>query len=814
MGSEKAAGWPARVWAAVGGGLIALVGLALLAGGGWLIYLRGSPYYFLAGAAIVATGVMLVRRQPTAGLVYAATLAVTLGWAIWEAGIRFWPLVPRLFAPAVLGLFVLLVIPATRRARWRGQSAAAVAVMSVACLGALGAALPETYRWGQSEAGAQVKGAVAAAEAVSDWRYYGRDPGGARYAPVDQINRENVGRLKVAWTFRTGEKPQRGNQDQNTPLQVGDTLYVCTPTNIVIALDADSGREKWRHDPKVSSHFWHRCRGVGYWDGTQPKVALSGAPAAKAAPAKAAQPPAAPKPAAAPAEEEAAAPACRRRILSTTINAQLFALDAETGRRCPGFGENGLVDLKIGVGPIKRGFYFQTSTPTVVGDLVVIGGWVADNQELSEPSGVVRAFDVETGELAWAWDLGDPAIDKLPPEGETYTRGTPNVWSTPAFDPDLGLIYLPTGNATPDYWGSHRSQASEAYSSSVVALDIATGKERWKFQTVHHDVWDYDVPAQPMLIDFPLKDGGTAPALIQLTKRGQIFVLDRRTGQPLTRVVESPVPQGAAPGEWLSPTQPYSVEMPAVGVERLTEKMMWGATPLDQLACRIMFRNARYEGDFTPPGADKPAIQHPGNAGGMNWGSGAYDARRGLLIVSDVRMPQTVRLKASGKPELALSRAKDRPKQSLKAVAYEADNIWMLSPLFAPCLQPPHGMLSAIDLRKREIVWQVPAGTAEYQAPLGLKSHLPIPIGTLGIGGPVTTAGGVTFRASTTDPYLWAYDNATGKVLWKARLPVPSTATPMTYVSGKSGKQYVVVNAGGAAMSPEKGDYVVAYALP
>jgi quinate dehydrogenase (quinone) len=452
----------------------------------------------------------------------------------------------------------------------------------------------------------------------------------------------------------------------------------------------------------------------------------------------------------------------------------------------------------------------------VVGDNVIIGGWVADNQELAEPSGAVRAFNVVTGELAWAWDLGNPEISKLPPEGETYTRGTPNVWSTPAFDPALNLVYLPTGNATPDYWGSHRSAQSEKYSSSIVALDATTGKERWRFQTVHHDVWDYDVPSQPMLIDFPV-DGGTAPALVQLTKRGQIFVLDRRTGEPLTRVVEVRVPQGAQPGEWLSKTQPYSVEMPTVGVERLTEAKMWGATPLDQLACRIIFKCLRYDGDFTPPGGETPSLQFPGNAGGMNWGSGAYDPRRGLLIVSDVRMPQSVSLKRSNKPELALSRAKDRPPQSLKAVSYKADNMWLLSPIFAPCLQPPHGMLTAIDLKSRQIVWQVPAGTAEAQAPFGLQSHLPIPIGTLGLAGPITTAGGVTFRAATTDAYLRAYDNATGKELWKAPLPVPSSATPMTYVSPRTGKQYVVVTAGGSsapAPNAPKGDYVIAYALP
>ncbi|WP_296597941.1 membrane-bound PQQ-dependent dehydrogenase, glucose/quinate/shikimate family [Phenylobacterium sp.] len=828
MASDKPAGWPARIWAFVGGGLVALVGAAVLLGGGWLVFLDGSPYYLLAGAAIVGAGVMLARRHPAAGLLYAAVLAATLIWGLWEAGFEFWPLLPRLFAPAVLGLFVLLVIPSAPKGPLRGQSGLAVAVFSVVCIGVLGLALPATYTWGQAEAPAQVTGAAPPAEPGSDWRYYGRDPGGARYAPVDQINRENVDELKVAWTFRTGEKPNRGSQDQNTPMQVGDTLYVCTPTNVVIALDADSGKEKWRHDPKVKPAYWNRCRGVGYWDGSQPKVAVAGVRAAAAAPpakgavqaAKPAPQPAALKPAAlkpataAPVAQAAAAPLCRRRVLSTTINAQLFALDAATGQRCPGFGKDGMVDLSTGIGPIKPGFYFQTSTPTVIGDKVIIGGWVADNQELSEPSGVVRAFDVVTGALIWAWDLGDPSIDKLPPEGRTYTRGTPNVWSTPAFDPELGLIYLPIGNATPDYWGSHRSMASEAYSSSVVAVDVNTGKMKWAYQTVHHDLWDYDVPSQPMLIDFPTK-AGAAPALIQLTKRGQIFVLDRRTGEPLTKVVEVRVPGGPQPGEWVFPTQPYSVEMPTIGVERLDEKMMWGATPLDQLYCRIQFQRLRYDGDFTPPGSsEKPSLQYPGNAGGMNWGSGAYDARRGLLIVSDVRMPQTVALKPSNRPELDATRIKaDRPPQSLKAVPYKADNNWFLSPLFAPCVQPPHGMLTAIDLRTRQIVWRVPAGTAEAQAPLGLKSHLPIPIGTFGIGGPVTTAGGVTFRAATTDAYLRAYDNATGKVLWAAPLPVPSSATPMTYVSPKTGKQYVVVTAGGAMMSPEKGDYVVAYAL-
>ncbi|MDZ4371027.1 MAG: membrane-bound PQQ-dependent dehydrogenase, glucose/quinate/shikimate family [Phenylobacterium sp.] len=837
MVSDREAGWPTRIWAWVGGGLVALVGLPLLLGGGYLVFRGGSPYYLLAGAGVFATGIMAVRRHPAAGLVYAVTLAATLAWALWESGFAFWPLLPRIFAPAILGLFLLLVIPTARRGSRRDQAGAAVALMSVVLLGVQGAAVPATFTWGQAEAPAVVRPQAPAGERTGDWRAYGQDPGGSRYSPVDQINRENVDELKVAWTFRTGVPPTRGDQDQNTPQMVGDTVYACTPTNVVIALEAHTGREKWRHDPKVKQHFWHRCRGVGYWDGAEPKLAVLGppapivpgptltpvgqpkSPATKIAALPRAMQPRASAPAESPplaAEAVAPEPACLRRILSSTINAQLIALDADTGRRCPGFGQDGVVDLSVGMGAYEGPFYFQTSMPTVAGDLVIVGGWVLDNRELGEPSGVVRAYDVVTGELAWAWDLGNPGVDKLPPEGETYTRGTPNMWSTPAYDPSLGLIYLPIGNATPDYWGSHRSAASERYSSSVVALDVRTGKERWRFQTVHHDVWDYDVPSQPMLVDFPV-GAGSAPALIQLTKRGQIFVLDRRTGRPLTRVVESSTPQGPMPGEWLSPTQPYSVEMPAVGAEALSERRMWGATPLDQLYCRIRFRSVRYDGDFTPPGSpERPALQFPGNAGGMNWGSGAFDPRRGLLIVSDARMPQTVALERTAEPGLSLTRTKDRPPQSARAISYKSRNDWMLSPVFAPCLEPPHGMVTAIDVHTRRIVWQAPAGTAEAQAPLGLKSHLPIPIGTLGVGGPITTAGGVTFRAATTDAYLWAYDNATGKVLWKGALPVPAAGTPATYVSPSTGKQYVVVSAGGAMGNPRapKGDYVVAFALP
>ena len=730
----------ARIWAVVGGALVALVGLLLLWGGVQLLGLGGSPYYAVAGLAVALAGVLLALRRAEGGWVYGLTLLATLVWALGEAGLRFWPLLPRLFAPAVLGGFACLVLLAAPRSARRATALAASGAGSALLVLVLLAALPATWSQGVATERAPAAAAAGAAAPAGDWRFYGRDPGGTRFAPFDQITSANVARLRVAWTAHTGEAPHSGSEDQDTPVQIGNILYACTPTDVVVAMDADSGRVLWRHDPHVQPGFWNRCRGVGVYE----------AAAARNAGAK------------------PAAAACGRRIVNSTIDGRLFELDAATGAPCAAFGRGGVIDLNAGMGPVKGNFYQPTSMPTVVGDRIVIGGWVTDNLKLGEPSGVVRAFDAEDGHLVWAWDIGNSAATGAPPAGYTYTLGTPNVWSTPAFDPKLGLVYLPTGNATPDYWGSHRSSLTERFSSSVVAVDVATGREQWSFQTVHHDLWDYDVPAQPLLADFPLGGGRTAPALIQLTKRGQVFVLDRATGRPLVATVEKPVPGGAQPGEWTSPTQPYSTGMPTLEGERLTEAAMWGVTPLDQLACRILFKRARYEGDFTPPGSPaRPSLQWPGQGGGQNWGSGAWDPQRGLLIVPGVRTPQTVALRpytgaALGKAGGALASLvrssgpmapiDQRPPQSRGAVRYVSVNTPMVGPAFAPCLEPPNGELTAIDLATRKVVWRVPTGTAANSGPFGTASHLPIPIGTVGLGGPVATAGGLVFHASTTDP--------------------------------------------------------------
>jgi len=834
-------------------GLLFVGGVALLIGGVWLISLGGSWYFALAGLGLISSGGLIAAGRPGGAWLYLLVLIGTAVWAIWEVGPAFWPLVSRLAAPVVIGVFVALAAPALRRrpvqiARGPAWTVAALLVLMVAA-GGWRAFQPVPLIEAASTPDLQ---ADEIADTGEDWSAYGRGLAGRRFVPADQIDAGNVDRLEVAWTFQTGDPPGppsgNGAEDQNTPIQIGDTLYVCTVTNIVHALNVDTGERKWTFDPEAESPFWQRCRGVGYYAagaaaaaadtdetevGTETAAAEGAEPdipaEAEADEANTAEADAdtneddptdgpvasiAGDQAAAEAPQAAAGPvACAGRIVLSTIDARLIELDAETGEPCAAFGDGGTVDLKVGMGEVRPGFYFQTSAPTVAGDLIIIGGWVVDNVMVGEPSGVIRAFDARNGDLVWAWDMGAPDRIGAPPEGETYTPGTPNMWSTPAVDPELGLIYIPTGNATPDFFGGHRSEVAEQYSSSIVALDLEDGREVWSFQTVHHDVWDYDVPSQPALHDLPDGDGGTIPVLVQATKRGQTFMLNRETGEPVAEVEERPVPQGAAEGDWLAETQPYSVGLPAVGVEPLTEARMWGATPFDQLWCRIRFRQLRYEGEFTPPGLTA-SLQWPGYFGGMNWGSGTIHAPSGYFIINDTRSPHRVQLVPREEADDADAAESHSGLSAQYGTPYGAAKETFMSPLGIPCQEPPYGSLTAIDLVSRQIAWQVPMGTVEDTGPLGIRLGLPIPVGMPTVGGPFSTGSGLVFYAGTLDFAIRALDVATGEVLWHHRLPVGAQGNPMSYVSPTTGRQYVVVSAGGARQSAERGDYVIAFALP
>lgn len=778
-------------WAVlVVGLLILLAGGALAFGGFELLQLGGSPYYLLAGAGLLVSGGLILMRKAAGLWLYLIVFMVTLAWGIGEVGLAFWPLFPRLFAPLVLLLFVLLIAPGLVAGPWR--FGALPRRSSLLAAGATAIALAGFGVGGFMEHGVispdqGLPASSSTAAGVSDWRYVGGNAGGTRYAAQSQINLENVKDLKVAWTLRTGDLSGEGRADESTPLQIGDTLYTCTPNNHILAIDAASGKLRWQFDPEAKPGLpWRKCRGVSYYE--QPATA-------------------------------GRAQECQRRIIFNTIDARLMALDASSGKPCAGFGQNGTVDLKQGMGDVPPGFYLQTSPPTVARGLVVIGGWVADNMAADAPGGVIRAFSAETGELVWAWDPGNPLVTKEPLENGHYTRSTPNAWGMMSADEKLGMVYVPTGNPAGDFWGGERRPGDDAHSSSVIALDIATGRLKWKFQTVHHDLWDYDVASQPLLYDIPDGKGGAVPALVQLTKQGQIYLLNRETGKPLAQVEERPVAQDGMPGEHLSPTQPFSVGMPSPSAGTLSESTMWGLTPLDQLWCRINFRQSRYEGMYTPPTL-KRSIMYPGPAGGYNWGSGAIDEKQGYLIVSDIRLSFYQRLVSRAEFNKANTGLNTHfvGMSPVQGAPYAADYGYLMSPLGVPCVQPPFGTITAIDLKTHKIAWQRPAGTTRDIGPLGIRTNLSMPIGLGTVGGPLVTSSGLVFYSGTQDRYVRAINARNGAEVWKARLPVGSTAAPMTYVT-KNGRQFVVVNAAGSmpvsALNPmPKGDYIIAYALP
>ncbi|WP_313487637.1 glucose/quinate/shikimate family membrane-bound PQQ-dependent dehydrogenase [Pseudescherichia sp.] len=765
-------------------GLLIIIGLAIGIPGIKLLSLGGSVYFLVMGVAMLISALLIIKNRTSGIVLYALAFIASAIWAVSDAGWDFWPLFSRLFTFGVLAFLAALLWPFLTVSTNKKPAFGLAAAIALALLVSAGWMFkPQTLVTANEDVPVQP---VAKGSQQTDWKHWGNTTHGDRFAALDQINKQNVNQLEVAWTAHTGDIPQSngsGAEDQNTPLQVGDTLFVCTPYSKVLALDVDSGKEKWRYDSKATAPNWQRCRGLGYYEDAQ----------------------AVPVPAAQPA-------ACARRLFLPTTDARLIAINADNGQPCADFGDNGAVDLSVGMGEVKPGYYQQTSTPLVAGNVVVVGGRVADNYSTGEPPGVVRAYDVHTGKLAWAWDPGNPAITGLPPEGQTYTRGTPNVWSAMSYDARLNLVYLPTGNATPDFFAGERTALDDKYSSSIVAVDATTGQVRWHYQTTHHDLWDFDLPAQPLLYDLPDGKGGTTPVLVQTSKQGMIFMLNRETGEPVAKVEERPVPAGNVEGERYSPTQPYSVGMPMIGNQTLTESDMWGATPIDLLICRIEFKAMRHEGVFTPPGLDR-SLQFPGSLGGMNWGSVSVDPNNGLMFVNDMRL---------GLANYMVPRAKVAKNASgiemgivpMEGTPYGAMRERFLSPLGIPCQKPPFGTMSAVDLKSGKLVWQVPVGTVQDTGPLGIRMHMPIPIGMPTLGASLSTQSGLLFFAGTQDFYLRAFDTATGNEIWKARLPVGSQSGPMTYVSPKTGKQYIVINAGGARQSPDRGDYIIAYALP
>lgn len=621
---------------------------------------------------------------------------------------------------------------------------------------------------------------------TSEWPEYGSDKGGLRFSPLSQITPENVAGLKVAWTYHHGDISDGSNGVSRTsfnatPIVVDGGLYFCTGMNRVIALEPETGRELWTFDPqtvlrKLEGPYPRTCRGVAYHAG----------------------------------DGSGSTRACSARIFTGTIDSELIALDAKTGLACQDFGVRGRVALREGIGDAPPWEYYPTSPPLVVGDVVVVGALISDNLRVDAPSGVVRAFDVRSGELRWAWDPVPPdvAAKSRPPGAPKYRSGTANVWSILSADEKRGLVYVPTGNAPPDYFAANRA-GLDFYSSSVVALRADTGRVAWHFQTVHHDVWDYDVPAQPVLFEFRGADG-PVPALVQATKMGHLFLLNRETGEPLFPVEERPVPKTDVPGESLSPTQPFPTHPPPIHPARLAPSDAWGFSFWDRGKCAEIIAGYRSEGVFTPPSL-RGSIEFPGPAGGPNWGSVAVDTAKQILYVNQMHLASVVQLLARDEYEAIRDSGEwTYPNELYPMVGtpYAVRRSPLLGPLGSPCNAPPWGTLMAIDLVSGKTLWSSTLGTTRDQAPFPLW----LPLGAPNLGGSIATAGGLVFIGATTDKFLRGFDARSGEEIWRQRLPYTANATPITYRLRPDGKQFIVVAAGGHGWS-EPGDVVVAFAL-
>lgn len=609
----------------------------------------------------------------------------------------------------------------------------------------------------------------AASPNDGEWPVYGHDPGGTKYSPLAQIDRKNVSSLRAAWTFHTGDmydpKGHGGKKSafESTPLFVNGTLYVTTPFGRVIALDADTGAQKWAFDPKsdITAGFGDFTnRGASFWTDNRSR---------------------------------------QRRLFVATIDARLFAIDADTGKACDSFGAGGQVNLRKGLrnpphDDEDRAEYEETSPPAIIGDLVVVGSAVADNNWVNAASGEVRAFDTRTGKLVWTWD---------PMPGQRI--GAANTWSIISADPERKLIFLPTGSASPDYYGGERP-GNDLYANSLVALHAETGKMAWHFQTVHHDLWDYDVASQPTLFTTQ-RDGKRIPAIAVGSKTGNLFLLNRETGEPIFGVEERPVPASDVPGEKASPTQPFPILPKPLVPQSLTPETAWGPTEEDRKWCQDMVRAKRSEGIFTPPSVNGSII-FPGNIGGMAWGGAAFDPEHGLLIIPTNRLAAYIRLIPREQFDALEGKEKDVEYARQRGTPFGLARTWLMTPKKVPCNPPPFGTLAAIDVATGERKWEHPLGGLPW-----LPDDVAEKLGSPALGGPIVTRGGLVFIGATLDPYLKAFDVETGALLWKGKLPTSARATPMTYRSPK-GKQYVVIAAGGhdAPNSPQS-DALVAFSL-
>lgn len=777
--------------------VLAILALALLYMGGKLLMLGGSAFYALMAVGLLITAILLFRNQRSALALYAVLMWITLAWIIWEVGFDKWQWIPRGDLFGVIGVW--LAMPWVVKPLYQGERrfhtflGGTVIVMIVVVIGlCFYDPLPQAGTISNAREQASEQGAA------NDWTAYGGTTDGQRFSSLNQITKENVQNLEVAWTYHTGDLRQDADASEYTfeatPVKANGMLYFCTPHNEVHALDPETGAVKWKYTPNKDRSYLQQhqtCRGVSYYE--QSPVA---------------------------AQDSAAAPAiCRKRIFNATTDAQLIALDADTGKPCADFGTNGEVDLHANMGEVRPHALMQTAAPLVAGKLVIVGGSVMDNGFNSgNPSGVIRAYDAETGRLVWNFDPSNPENTAPIAAGQNYPQDTPVAWGTLSADLKNGLVYVPFGNASPDEVGIERDANSntEKFRDALVALDLQTGKFKWRYQSSNHDLWDRDNPSQPSLLDIDYQ-GQKQPVVILPTKTGNLFVLNRLTGQPVYPVNQVKVStEGGVPGEKFAATQPVS-SLNFIP-DPLTEKSMWGITPFDQMSCRMDFRSLRYDGNPWTPATEAGSLIFPGNIGVFNWGSVAVDPQRQMLIAAPVRLAYKYNL-IKRTPQTETQRMFTKDGQPYWNENFQGDyaiHIQQLaSGLGIPCIAPPWGRMVGVDLKTGKTEWLRRVGVTKNLKTSFLPGRFPIgfPMGMVAHGGPLLTAGDLVFHGATADNFFRAYDSTTGELLWQTELSAGAQATPSTFM-GKDGKQYVVIAAGGhGSLGTQAGDSVVAFRL-
>ncbi|MGN2412965.1 membrane-bound PQQ-dependent dehydrogenase, glucose/quinate/shikimate family [Pseudomonas syringae] len=781
---------------------MAILSVALLYMGAQLVAVGGSPAYSIIALGVLATAVLLFLKKKSALTLYALILWGILIWIVYEVGFDKWQWIPRGDVFALVGLW--LALPWVVRPLYRAQSGDYRRRFPPFLGGTLGVMLvivvammfydPYPQRGQITTAGAS----RSAETAGDDWVAYGGTSAGQRFSRLDQITPKTVGKLSVAWEYHTGDlrdadKDAGEYTFEATPLKVNDRVYVCTAHNEVHALNPQTGELAWKYTPEKKRSYLQQhqtCRGVSYYS------AAIGAANGQPTPAH-----------------------CAKRIITATADARLVALDADTGKLCSDFGDAGVIDLSVNMGEVRPHALMQTSAPLIAGELIVIGSSVMDNgYSEGNPSGVIRAYNVVTGQLVWNFDPLHPQDTRPIAASQSYPQDTPVAWATLSADVKNGLVYVPFGNASPDETGTLRDPESntEKFRDALAALDLNTGALRWKFQTSHNDLWDRDNPSQPSLLELG-KEGSKQPAILVPTKVGNIFVLNRLTGEPIVPVDQVKVStEGGVPGERFAPSQPVSrlnFIPPA-----LTEKSMWGVTPFDQMACRITYNKLRYDGNPWTPATEKGSLIYPGNIGVFNWGSVAVDPDRQVLVAAPVHLAYIYNLikRPAQSEEKRLFTEEGKPYWNENFKGDYAIRISRLaSSLGIPCTAPPWGSMVGADLSTGKTEWTRRVGTTKNLKTSFMQSRFPIgfPMGMVAHGGPLVTAGGVIFHGSTADNFFRAYDINTGEVLWERELPAGGQATPSTY-TGNDGKQYVIIAAGGhGSLGTTLGDSVIAFRL-